>query len=289
MTHATPSLPPSQVAREAADWLVAECQRRTGQTFAPMVGIILGSGLNAVLDDAEVVARFAYTEIPHFPAPTVSGHAGQFELARLGEVNLAIMRGRYHLYEGHELDQVVLPVRVLHALGAGTLIVTNAAGGLNPDFRQGDLMVIADHIGLPTLTGWNPLTGPNDPALGERFVPMGQAYDVSLGNLAHFTALNVGVDLREGVYVMVSGPTYETPAEIRMLRQLGADAVGMSTVPEVIAANHLGMRVLGISCITNEATPEAATAVNHAEVLSGAELATPGLNAILHGVIHALR
>ncbi|MBA3825722.1 MAG: purine-nucleoside phosphorylase [Ktedonobacterales bacterium] len=289
MANDSASPPPSQLAKAAADWIAAECQRQTGQALAPQVGIILGSGLNGVLDDAEVLVRLAYADIPHFAAPTVSGHAGQFELARLGGVPIAILRGRFHLYEGHDLAQVVLPVRVVHALGATVLIVTNAAGGLNPNFRQGELMLLSDHIGLPSLAGQNPLIGPNDAALGERFVPMGHAYDQSLRNLAQFTALKVQVALREGVYVMVSGPTYETPAELRMLRQLGADAVGMSTVPEVIAANHLGMQVLGISCITNVATPEAAAAVNHAEVLSGAELATPGLNAILHGVVQALR
>ena len=278
-------IPPSQIAREAADWIAAECQRSTGQPFVPKLGIILGSGLSTVLDDVEVAMRLAYADIPHFAVPTVSGHAGQFELGRLSGVPIAILRGRYHFYEGHAPQSLLLPVRVLHVLGARTLIVTNAAGGLNPDYLQGDLMLMRDHIGLPTLAGWNPLIGPNDPALGERFVPMGQPYDLALAALARTAARTAKVPLHEGVYVMVSGPTYETPAEMRMLLLMGGDAVGMSTVPEVIAANHLGMRVLGISCITNAATPEAAAAVNHAEVLSGAELSTPALNALLHEIV----
>jgi purine-nucleoside phosphorylase len=288
MTPDQTPAPPSQLAQEAATWIAAECQRRAGRVIAPQVGIILGSGLNAVLADAAPVARFAYSEIPHFAAPTVSGHAGQFELAMLGATPVAILRGRYHPYEGHPAALVVLPVRTLHALGVQTLIVTNAAGGLNPGFKQGDLMLMRDHIGLPTLAGMNPLIGPNDEALGPRFPAMGAAYDPELLDLTRAVALRKHLHLQEGVYIMVAGPTYETPAEMHALRVLGADAVGMSTVPEVIAARHMQMRVLGISCITNSATPETAEAVNHNEVLDGAKQTMPKLDLLLHSVLHAL-
>lgn len=275
---------PGNAANAAAAWVRRVSQQR-GPWLPPRVGIILGSGLGALLADMTVVQRFAYHDIPYFAPPTVAGHAGHFELGSLFGVDLAVLRGRHHLYEGYSPQRLALPVRTLHALGVTTLIVTNAAGGLNPVYQPGDLLLLRDHIGLPTLAGLHPLVGPNDEALGPRFTPMAAAYDPALLTLAHRSAAAAHVAVHEGVYIMVAGPTYETPAEMRALRTLGADAVGMSTVPEVIAARHLGMRVLGISCITNCATPETAATVNHAEVLQGARSAIPRLNTLLHAIL----
>ena len=280
---------PSTAAKDAAEWVQREC-RRSGHPFVrPQVGIILGSGLNELLSKMVVQQRMSYAAIPHFAQTTVTGHAGRLELGTAEGMPIAVLRGRYHLYEGHSADKLVLPVRMLRELGVETLIVTNAAGGLNPDFHRGDLMLMRDHIGLPTLAGYNPLVGPNDDALGPRFTPMGAAYDPDLLKFVQGIAQKAHVGLREGVYVMVSGPTYETPAEIRALRSMGADAVGMSTVPEVIAARHMGMRVLGISCITNAATPEAAPSVNHEEVLIGAAATLPKLDHLLTAFLGALK
>jgi purine-nucleoside phosphorylase len=278
---------PSNAAQEAAAWVMDAC-RQQGTTIRPSVGIILGSGLNELLHDAKISQRFSYTDIPHFAPTTVEGHVGQLELGTLNDHEVAVLRGRYHFYEGHSPQHLALPVRMLHALGVHTLIVTNAAGGLNPEFKQGDLMVLRDHIGLASLAGFNPLIGPNDESLGPRFTPMAEAYDPELIALTHDIALHTQMSLREGVYVMVSGPTYETPAEMRALRLMGADAVGMSTVPEVITARHMQMKVLGISCITNSATPETATLVNHEEVLLGAKQTLPKLDLLLHEFLHAL-
>ncbi len=268
---------PSGAAKEAANWVKERCS----VPIRPKIGIILGSGLNDLLSTVDVKQRFSFAEIPYFPAPTVSGHMGRLEIGYGQGQPVAILRGRFHFYEGHSPDRLALPVRVLRELGVDTLVVTNAAGGLNPDFHQGDLMLMRDHIGLPTLAGYNPLIGPNDDDLGPRFTPMGAAYDPELLSFIREIAQQAQLRIKEGVYIMVSGPTYETPAEIRALRTLGADAVGMSTVPEVIAARHAGMRVLGISCITNAATPEAAPTVNHDEVLIGAAATLPKLDRLL--------
>jgi purine-nucleoside phosphorylase len=268
---------PSSAAKEAASWVNEQCNTR----IRPKIGIILGSGLNDLLSTVDVKQRFSFADIPYFSAPTVTGHLGQLEMGYSQGQSVAILRGRFHFYEGHSPDRLALPVRVLRELGVDTLVVTNAAGGLNPEFRQGDLMLMRDHIGLPTLAGYNPLIGPNDDDLGPRFPPMGAAYDPELLTFIREIAQQSQLRLKEGVYIMVSGPTYETPAEMRALRTLGADAVGMSTVPEVIAARHAGMRVLGISCITNSATPETATSVNHDEVLIGAAATLPKLDRLL--------
>jgi purine-nucleoside phosphorylase len=277
-THAT---------REAAAWL-HRAFHAAGGTPQPRIGIILGSGLSDLLADMVITLRCPYDAIPHFAPTTVAGHVGQFKLGQLYGQPIAVMCGRYHLYEGYAPHELALPVRTLHALGVTTLIVTNAAGGLNPAFKAGDLMLIRDHIGLPTLAGLNPLVGPNDDRLGPRFISMAEAYDADLRALARAGAARMGLALHEGVYIMVAGPTYETPAEMHALRVLGADAVGMSTVPEVIAARHLGMRVLGISCITNSATPEMDETVNHAAVLAGAQQTLPKLDRLLHEILHAL-
>jgi len=232
--------------------------------FRPEIGIVLGTGLGALVDQVERTGTVPYAEIPRFPRPTVEGHAGELVLGFLEGKPVAVLRGRTHLYEGYSPQEVAFPVRVLHALGCRLLVVTNAAGGLNREWRAGDLMVISDHINLQAT---NPLLGPNDERLGPRFPDMSRAYDPELVALAERCALEERIPLRKGVYVAVLGPSYETPAELRMLRLLGADAVGMSTVPEVIAARHLGMRVLGISAITDMATGEVVQPVTHEEVL----------------------
>jgi len=237
----------------------------------PRVGMILGSGLGILADQMEGAVSLAYSEIPHFPSSTVPGHRGRLVAGRLTGTPVWAMQGRVHFYEGYSMADVVRPVRVMRELGVTTLIVTNAAGGLNPAFSAGDLMLIADHINL---LGTNPLIGPNEDAFGPRFPDMTSAYDPELRRLARGVAEQEGLRLQEGIYACVSGPSYETPAEIRALRILGADAVGMSTVPEVIAARHMGMRVLGISCITNLAAGISPHPLSHDEVVeTGARVA----------------
>jgi purine-nucleoside phosphorylase len=232
--------------------------------FPPKVGLVLGSGLGVMADEVEDAVEIQYGEIPHFPVSTVEGHAGTFVFGRLAGTPVAVMKGRFHYYEGYTLTQVTFPVRVMKALGVDTLVVTNAAGGIVPEWEAGDLMVIRDHLNLMFR---NPLIGPNDDRLGPRFPDMSNAYASELRALAHEVAKSQGLTLREGVYVGLTGPSYETPAEIRMLRVLGGDAVGMSTVPEVIVANHMGMRVLGISCIANKAAGILDTPLSHEEVI----------------------
>ncbi|MDK2901628.1 MAG: purine-nucleoside phosphorylase [Thermosediminibacterales bacterium] len=212
------------------------------------IGIILGSGLGAFADIIEDKYIIPYTDIPNFPVSTVKGHAGRLIIGSLKGKRILVMQGRFHYYEGYTMDLVTFPVKVMKQLGVKVLIITNAAGGLNPDFNQGDLMLITDHINF---MGANPLIGPNDEELGPRFPDMYEAYDRELIHLAEEIGNQKGIFLRKGVYIAVTGPSYETPAEIKMLRLLGADCVGMSTVPEVIVARHQGLRVLGISCITN--------------------------------------
>jgi purine-nucleoside phosphorylase len=222
---------------------------RTG--CRPSAVIITGSGLGALADEIEAPASLRYTEIPDFSPTGVLGHPGELITGKLAGREVALMQGRVHFYEGHSLQRATFPVRVLHRLGAQTLIVTNAAGGLNDGFETGDLMLITDHINLVGMAGFNPLRGPNDERLGPRFVDMSSAYDVGLRDLALSVAQELGIELRQGTYVMSAGPTFETPADVRFLRLIGADAVGMSTVPEVIVARHEGMRVLGLSHISN--------------------------------------
>lgn len=257
----------------------------------PRVAIVLGSGLGGLADDIEQPHAIPYGDIPHFPRSTVEGHAGRLVFGTLEGVPVVAMQGRFHLYEGYTPQEVVRPVRVMRRLGADVLIVTNAAGGLNPSYRVGDLMAISDHIGLPTMAGVNPLRGPNDARLGPRFPAMTSAYDADLRLFAAHAASEGGSVLHAGIYAMVAGPNYETPAELRFLRLIGADAVGMSTVPEVIAARHAGMRVLAVSCITNETLAvegaEAPAAV-HADVLAAATLAAGRLTGVVRGVLHRL-
>jgi len=231
---------------------------------APEIGVILGSGLGDFGSGMKESVVIPYSEIPHFPVSSVVGHSGKLLLGSMEGLSLAVMSGRVHYYEGYRMEQVVFPARVLGRLGVKTLIVTNAAGGIHRDFKPGDLMVITDHINL---MGANPLHGPNLDDLGVRFPDMSEAYGKQLRGLALRAAESVGIRLQQGVYIAVAGPSYETPAEIEMFRRCGADAVGMSTVPEVIAAGHMGMRVLGISCITNMAAGVLPQKLHHAEVL----------------------
>jgi purine-nucleoside phosphorylase len=279
--------PPSQSTIEET---AAYLRRRTKRL--PEVIIITGSGLAALAQDVRDGDSIPYGDIPGFPVSTVEGHPGELVLGSLEGRAVAIQRGRVHFYEGYSLRQLTLPVRVLRALGASTLIVTNAAGGVNPNFRAGDLMLITDHIGLPAMAGNNPLYGPNDISLGPRFPVMGGAYDRSLRQTAMAVAAENGFELREGIYAWVAGPSFETPAEIRFLRAGGADAVGMSTVPEVLVARHGGMRVLGISLITNvaadhEPTGNVPSEVHH-EVLDASARAVPRLTTLIKGVLRKM-
>ena len=261
---------------------------RSQTPLIPEVAVILGSGLGVMAEEIEDAARIPYAHIPHFPVSTVPGHAGMLVLGRLGGHRVAAMQGRMHLYEGRTPQEVAFPIRVLRALGADILIVTNAAGGLNPAFPAGAFMLIRDHIFLPGMAGMNPLIGPNDERIGPRFPPLAGAYDADLRRLAKETAARLNVPLHEGVYVMVTGPSFETGAELTMLRAWGADAVGMSTAPEVVVARHAGMRVLGMSCITNAAMPGTEEQLSHEEVLATAAAALPQFLALMRGVIAAL-
>ena len=250
---------------------------RLPEGWAPQVGVILGSGLGSLAGEVEAVASIPYEDIPGFARSSVEGHVGRLVLGTLEGTRVVVMQGRFHFYEGYTLQQVTLPVRVMRALGADTLVVTNAAGGLNPDFQAGDLMLITDHINMLGWGGQNPLIGPNDPELGPRFPAMNPAYDPDLRQLALKASAACNVPLRRGVYIVLAGPNYETRAELGLLRQWGADAVGMSTVPEVLVARHGGMRVLGISAITNMALAESDEPVNHEEVLAVAEASKAAL------------
>lgn len=256
----------------------------------PTVGLILGSGLSPLADEVADAVRIPYSEIPHFVRATVAGHEGELVLGTLAGHRVCVMRGRFHYYEGYTMQQVAFPVRVMRRLGAQTLVVTNAAGGLDPAFRPGDLMLIRDHINLVGMTGLNPLIGPNDDSLGPRFPDMSCAYDRHLRRLALEVAEDRDIPLRQGVYICLSGPTYETPADLKFLRLIGADAVGMSTVPEVIAARHMGMSVLGISGISNVAPSGTGETqeTSHEEVLAASKLLVPRLKALILGVLTRL-
>jgi purine-nucleoside phosphorylase len=236
--------------------------------ITPKIGLILGSGLGVLADEIADAVKIPYEKIPDFPVSTVEGHAGQLVFGNLNGSPVIAMQGRFHYYEGYHFDQVTFPVRVMKELGVDTLIVTNAAGGINESFSPGDLMIITDHINN---MGGNPLIGGNDARLGARFPDMSEAYSKELRNTAKEIASRLNMDVKEGVYVGNTGPSYETPAEIRMLRVLGGDAVGMSTVPEVIVARHSGLSVLGISCISNMAAGILDQPLTHDEVIETTE------------------
>jgi len=269
--------------REAASSL------RSRLSTPPRVGIILGSGLGPLADEVVESVIVPYAQIPHFPISTVTGHAGQLVVGTLEGVPVAVMRGRAHYYEGYTLQQVTFPVRTLRRLGAEVLIVSNAAGGLNPSYLPGDVMVLSDHINLMGLAGQNPLVGPDEPELGVRFLDMTEPYDPVLRARALEVGAQVGLRIHEGVYAVVAGPSFETRAEMRFLRLSGADAVGMSTATEVIVARHERMRVLGLSVITNTANPDAVEPdVSHEGVLAVADQVAPGLQALIRGVLRSL-
>jgi purine-nucleoside phosphorylase len=252
--------------------------------------LILGSGLNPLAEAVEGADVIPYGEIPHFPLPSVEGHVGQLVLGHLAGVPVVVMQGRVHFYEGYSMAQVVFPVRVMQVMGIEMLFVTNAAGGINPAFHPGELMLISDHINILGMTGNNPLHGPNDPSLGPRFPDMSQAYDPELRRIAREVAEDKDLPLHEGIYIGLSGPSFETPADIRFLRLIGADAVGMSTVPEVTVARHGGIRVLGVSSIANVALadPEPGQETSHDEVLAAGQVIVPRLTALLCGVLARL-
>ena len=259
---------------------VAEIRKRSA--LRPEIAIILGTGLGALADAIEVEVAIPYTEIPNFPLSTVESHTGRLLLGHLHGRTVVAMQGRFHRYEGYTLQQVVHPVRTMKLLGAGTLIVSNVSGGMNPLWSAGDLVLLDDHINL---LGDNPLIGPNLEELGPRFPDMSEPYDRALQALAEKVALELSIPLRRGVYVAVTGPCLETRAEYRMLRDLGADLVGMSTVPEVIAARHMGMRVLGFSIITDMCLPDALVPAELETILAHAREAEPKLTAVVGGVV----
>ena len=256
----------------------------------PHVGLILGSGLNALADAVQDGAAIPYNEIPHYPAPTVEGHAGRLVLGHLESQAVVVMQGRAHYYEGYSMAAITFPVRVMQVLGIDVLIVTNAAGGLITDSHPGDVMLITDHINLIGMAGLNPLRGPNLDAFGPRFPDMSRAYDGELQAIARRVAAEAAVPLQEGVYICLAGPSFETPADLRFLRLIGADAVGMSTVPEVTIAWHGGTRVLGLSGISNVLPAAGAPPVEttHEEVLETGRFLVPRMEKIVRGVLRAL-
>jgi purine-nucleoside phosphorylase len=246
------------------------------------VGVILGTGLGGLVKEIEIIQTLKYSEIPNFPLSTVEGHQGTLIFGKLGGKNIIAMQGRFHFYEGYTLAELSFPVRVMNELGIKNLLVSNASGGLNPEFKVGDLMMITDHINM---FGSNPLIGPNTDDLGPRFPDMSQAYNLKLCNLARSIAEQNKIVLKEGVYVGVAGPTFETPAEYKMFRILGGDAIGMSTVPEVIVARHMGMDVFGISIITDSGVPGEIVEISHQEVQAVAMKAEPQLSLIFKQLI----
>lgn len=267
--------------------VVADTVRRC-MNYHPRVGMILGSGLGSLADLVQQPDVIPFAEIPGWPLSTVQGHSGRMVIGKLEGVEVLVLQGRVHYYEGYSMQEVTLPVRVMQRLDVQTLIVTNAAGAINPDFEPGDVMLITDHIALSTMTGANPLRGHNLDQLGPRFPDMSQAYNRSLMALARQEAQAAGIELREGVYIGLSGPSFETPADLRFLRAIGADAVGMSTVPEVIVAHHGGTRVLGFSGISNKANLDGSTVTTHEEVLQAGAVIVPKLTSILQRVLRHL-
>ncbi|KAG7468628.1 hypothetical protein MATL_G00145110 [Megalops atlanticus] len=269
--------------KETADWLLERCKVR------PTVAIICGSGLGGLADLLENRTVIPYEKIPRFPQSTVHGHMGQLVFGELNGKQCVCMKGRFHFYEGYSIAKVTYPVRVFYLLGVKTLIVTNAAGGLNPKFNVGDIMLIKDHINLPGFAGQNPLCGQNDERFGVRFPCMSDAYDREMFRLAQETAAELGCAsfLQQGVYCMLAGPTFETIAECKMLQTLGADAVGMSTVPEVIVARHCGLRVFGLSLITNKAVMDYASEerANHEEVLETTRMRAMDLQRLVSNLL----
>lgn len=274
------------ITLEQIDQAADAVRRRT--SHQPRVGIILGSGLNDLADSVQKADVIPYADLPNWPISTVQGHAGRLVIGELEGQIVFIMQGRIHFYEGYGISQITLPVRVMQRLGLEIMIVTNAAGGVNPDFTPGDVMLITDNLNLMGMTGMNPLMGPNLDELGPRFPDMSQAYDRKLMDIARKAASQAGIALREGVYCGLSGPSFEGPADLRFLRMIGADAVGMSTVPEVIVARHGGLRVLGFSGISNKANLDGSTVTTHEEVIEAGKTIAPKVEKIIRGVLHSL-
>lgn len=251
-------------------------------SLRPKIALVLGSGLGAFADELSHAVRIPYEEIPHFPRSTAAGHAGKLVIGTIDNISLAVMQGRSHLYEGNTAGQVAFPVRVFGRMGVKSVVLTNAAGGINPQYGRGALVVLRDHINLQ---GQNPLVGPNDDRLGPRFPDMTESYNAQFRNFALAERERLGGEIYEGVYAALLGPSYETPAEIRYLRTIGADLVGMSTVPEVIAARHMGLEVLAISCVTNMAAGLSGEKIDHAEVLATGERVRGKFVALLRAVL----
>ena len=267
---------------EAADAIRSRTSRK------PRVGLILGSGLNALADSVQEADLIPFSDLPNWPRSTVHGHAGRLVIGELEGQPVFVMQGRVHFYEGYSMSQITLPVRVMLRLGLDMMIVTNAAGGINPDYLPGDVMLITDNLNLVGMSGANPLMGPNIDELGPRFPDMSRAYDIELMEKARKVASENGIPLREGVYCGLSGPSFESPADLRFLRLAGADAVGMSTVPEVIVARHGGLRVLGFSGISNKANLDGSTITTHEEVIEAGRVITPKIETIVRGVLRSL-
>lgn len=268
------------------DEVAAAIRART--SYKPTVALILGSGLNGLADSVQKADVIPFGDLPHFPVSTVHGHAGRLVIGELEGQTVFVMQGRIHYYEGYSMNQVTLPIRVMQRLGIGSLIVTNAAGGVNPEFQPGDVMLITDNLNLMGMTGANPLFGPNIDELGTRFPDMSQAYDRPYQDLARRVARENSLTLREGVYAGLSGPSFESPADLRFLRLAGADSVGMSTVPEVIVARHGGMRVLGFSGISNKANLDGSTVTTHEEVIEAGRVITPKIETLVRGVLRGM-
>ncbi|MBN1640057.1 MAG: purine-nucleoside phosphorylase [Anaerolineae bacterium] len=278
------AFPTRQQVEDAAAYVRARAPQQ------PTVGLILGSGLSPLAEQVQDRIAIPYAEIPHFPVSTVEGHSGQLISGLLAGLHVVVMQGRTHFYEGYSMRQVTFPVRVMCLLGIDALIVTNAAGGLAPHFTPGDLMLIQDHINLVGMAGHNPLIGPNEPSFGPRFPDMAYPYDPELRQIAIEVAAAAGIPLQRGVYLCLAGPSFETPHEVHFLRMIGADAVGMSTVHEVIVARHMGVRVLGVSGITNvhSTDPSMPRETTHAEVLETGAIIVPHMIALLRGVLERL-
>lgn len=269
--------------RKKRDEALAYIQSQTN--FKPDYLIILGTGLGHLVSHIKVLDTISYSDIPHFPVSTVESHAGRLLFGELGGKKVVAMQGRFHFYEGYSMQQIVFPLRVLKALGTSTLFVSNAAGGMNPAHKKGEVLLINDHINL---LATNPLIGPNDDELGPRFPDMSQPYSERLMKIAKTVAARENIHLHEGVYVAMSGPNLETKAEYRFLRNIGADVVGMSTIPEVIAAVHMGMEVMGLSVITDECFPDTLQPVELSEILAAAAIAEPKMSRIIVGVLESL-
>ena len=267
---------------EAADAI------RSRTSYKPRIGLILGSGLNALADSVQKADLIPFGDLPNWPRSTVQGHAGRLVIGELEGQSVFVMQGRVHFYEGYSMSQITLPVRVMLRLGLEMMIVTNAAGGINPDYLPGDVMLITDNLNLVGMSGANPLMGPNIDELGPRFPDMSRAYDLELMEKARKVASENKISLHEGVYCGLSGPSFESPADLRFLRMAGADAVGMSTVPEVIVARHGGLRVLGFSGISNKANLDGSTITTHEEVIEAGRVITPKIETIVRGVLRSL-